>query len=74
MGTRRVEAFLLRLVVQEDGKIAPDQWRGRIQHVATGKEQQIDQLQDAVAFISALMGEFEITVVGSEQGPSKPRC
>lgn len=52
MGARRIESFLLRLVVQDDGTVDPRQWHGRIQHVATGDEQQIEQLQDIIAFIA----------------------
>lgn len=53
MSVRRIEAFLLRLVIQDDQPPVPENWRGRIQHVATGEERKIDQLQDAVAFIVA---------------------
>lgn len=70
MGTRRVESFLLRLVVQDDGCIPPEQWRGRIQHIASGQELQIDQLQDVVAFIATHLGEFEIL---SDQAKPKRR-
>lgn len=52
MTTRRVESFLLRIVVTEDQAQSPDQWRGRIQHVASGVEQQVDALSEAIAFIS----------------------
>lgn len=53
MSTRRIEAFLLRLVIEDDASKHPKNWRGRIQHVATGDEQKIDQLHDAVTFIAA---------------------
>lgn len=53
MTTRRVESFLLRIVVTEDQAHCPKHWRGRIQHVASGIEQQIDELADALAFINA---------------------
>ncbi|MFP4439124.1 MAG: hypothetical protein ACLFVO_17935 [Chloroflexaceae bacterium] len=57
MSARRVESFLLRLVVEDDGSIDPAQWHGRIQHVATGSSQSVEQLQDVVAFIRAHLGE-----------------
>jgi hypothetical protein len=60
MSTRRVESFLLRLVISEgDKQLEPQQWRGRIQHVATGTELQIDQLEEAVAFITTHLGRIE---------------
>jgi hypothetical protein len=52
MNTRRVESFLLRIVVSDQATDDPEQWRGRIQHIATGAEQQIGQLDEAIAFIS----------------------
>ncbi len=51
MSSRRVESFLLRLVVEAGD--APDRaWRGRIQHVRSGGEQQFERMQDMLAFIS----------------------
>jgi hypothetical protein len=52
MATRRIESFLLRIVVSDEVQPEPQQWRGRIQHVASGTEQQIDELAQAVAFIT----------------------
>lgn len=52
VSTRRVESFLLRIVVPEGGDPNPGQWRGRIQHIASGAEQQIDELAQAIAFIT----------------------
>jgi hypothetical protein len=53
MTTRRVESFLLRIVVTEEQTRCPKHWRGRIQHVTSGVEQQIADLAEAIAFISA---------------------
>jgi len=51
MSSRRVESFLVRLVVE--GGDAPERsWRGRIQHVRSGGEQQFEHIQDMLAFIS----------------------
>lgn len=61
MSARRIESFLLRLVVQDDGSANPEHWRGRIHHVTTGSEQQIEQLQDVVAFITLHLGVMEIS-------------
>ena len=55
MSTRRVESFVLRLVVNEGQALATPNWRGRIQHIASGQELQIDEIDDAVAFISAYL-------------------
>lgn len=60
MSARRIESFLLRLVVQDDGSANPEHWRGRIKHVTTGSEQQIEQLQDVIAFITLHLGGIEI--------------
>ncbi|MCX7792760.1 MAG: hypothetical protein N2378_19165 [Chloroflexaceae bacterium] len=52
MATRRVESFLLRIVVSEDRPLIPERWRGKIQHITTGAERQIDELSQVVAFIN----------------------
>lgn len=68
MNVRRVESFLLRVVVQEEG---PDThlvvWRGRIQHVITGNGRQFEQLQEMLAFITAHVEQGEGPTV--ECGP-----
>ncbi len=58
MATRRIKSFLLRIVVSEESHAEPPQWRGRIQHVASGAEQQIDELAQAVAFISDHLSSY----------------
>ncbi|NTW00272.1 MAG: hypothetical protein HGA19_03085 [Oscillochloris sp.] len=58
MATRRIESFLLRIVVSDEGCAEPLQWRGRIQHVASGAEQQIDELAQAVAFITNHLSSY----------------
>ena len=58
MATRRIESFLLRIVVTDESKAEPQSWRGRIQHVASGTEQQIDELAQAVAFITSHLGSY----------------
>lgn len=63
MTVRRVESFLLRIVISDDEAQSPEQWRGRIQHVASGVEQQIDELAEAITFISAhLAGVYDVTL------------
>jgi hypothetical protein len=58
MATRRIESFLLRIVVSDEVRAGPPQWRGRIQHVASGAEQQIDELAQAVAFITSHLSSY----------------
>lgn len=52
MSSRRVESFLLRLVVEEPRAPEGEAWRGRIQHVSSGSERQFDHMQDMLTFIS----------------------
>jgi hypothetical protein len=52
MSTRRIESFLLRLVVDEPNSEDMDEWRGRIQHIGSGYERQFERLEDVVAFIT----------------------
>lgn len=57
MKTRRVEAFLLRLVVDEQPGGAAPSWRGRVQHVGSGSEHQFEHLQDVLAFINSQLAD-----------------
>lgn len=59
MSIRRVESFLLRIVVPENEALVPEHWRGRIQHIASGAELQIDELAEAVLFISSHLEPVE---------------
>lgn len=38
MRRRRIESFLLRIVVSEEGCLTSDIWHGRLQHIGTGAE------------------------------------
>lgn len=67
MSTRRVESFLLRIVVPEDQGHPPECWRGRIQHIASGNELQVDELAQAVAFIAAHLGPLADYVIEVEE-------
>jgi hypothetical protein len=66
MSTRRVESFLLRIVVPEDEAPPPERWRGRIQHIASGTELQIGDLAEAIAFISNHLGPLSDYVLEIE--------
>jgi hypothetical protein len=73
MAARRVESFLLRIVVPGDEALVPERWHGRIQHIASGSEQQIDELAQAVAFISNHLGPLsEFLFELEERPPLKP--
>ncbi|WP_322495060.1 hypothetical protein [Chloroflexus sp.] len=52
MATRRVESFLVRIVLAENEDTAGQRWSGRIQHIGTGFECRIDQLDELLAFIN----------------------
>jgi hypothetical protein len=71
MTTRRVESFLIRIVVTEDQAQSPEQWRGRIQHIASGVEQQVDALAEAITFISNHLADVcDVTIEVEEISPS----
>ncbi|MEI8166272.1 MAG: hypothetical protein WCG26_07830 [Chloroflexales bacterium] len=72
MRTRRVESFLLRIVVPEDQALTPEIWRGRIQHIASGSELQIDELAQALAFINSHLGPLTEYVYELEEPCSSP--
>jgi len=66
MSNRRVESFLVRLVVE--GGDAPDRaWRGRIQHVSSGGEQQFERIQEMLAFISDQLVQNQTQLLAFEQ-------
>ncbi|ABU56197.1 MULTISPECIES: hypothetical protein [Roseiflexus] len=50
MSQRRTEAFLLRLIVEDD-QADPELWHGRVHHVGSGDEQVFRTLQEALTFI-----------------------
>jgi hypothetical protein len=52
MSSRRIESFLLRLVVDEKPDTDAEAWRGRIQHIGSGHERYFEHLEDVVAFIN----------------------
>lgn len=71
MATRRVESFLVRIVVAENGDTTAQRWSGRIQHIGTGFECRIDQLDELLAFIANhLQHNASTTTTGSSTGPN----
>jgi hypothetical protein len=68
MGNRRVESFLLRLVVHDSEAPAADAWRGRIQHISSGYERQFERMQDLIDFIGEqLVNEQSLLIVCDDQ-------
>ena len=55
MSNRRVESFLLRLVIRDSELLPTDVWRGRVQHISSGCERQFDRMQDLIEFIGEQM-------------------
>jgi hypothetical protein len=77
MNSRRVESFLLRLVVTEEQAACPEHWHGRIQHVASGVEQQVSDFSEVLAFIrsrlpSACDCGFEIETAAVSSTTERP--
>jgi hypothetical protein len=56
MTTRRIESFLLRLVVEGHDDAAAEAWRGRIHHVGSGHERHFERLQDIITFVNEQFG------------------
>ena len=56
MSNRRVESFLLKLVVQDNEAPSAEAWRGRIQHISSGGERQFERVQDLIDFIGEQLG------------------
>ena len=68
MSNRRVESFLLRLVVRDSEVLPADAWRGRIQHISSGCERQFEHMQDLIDFIGEQMvHEQSLLIVCDEQ-------
>jgi hypothetical protein len=67
MNQRRIEAFLLRLVVGDQGDAHTERWCGRIQHVGSGYERQFDQLHDLIMFIREHMEADAALLIGSDE-------
>ena len=68
MSNRRVESFLLRLVVRENEEASTDAWRGRVQHISSGCERQFEHMQDLIDFIAEqLMSEQSLLIVCDDQ-------
>ena len=68
MSNRRVESFLLRLVVHDSEVPLGGAWRGRIQHISSGCERQFEHIQDLIDFIGEqLVNEQSLLIVCDDQ-------
>ena len=68
MSNRRVESFLLRLVVHDRDMPSADAWHGRIQHISSGCEHQFERMQDLIDFIGEqLVNEQSLLIVCDDQ-------
>ncbi len=68
MSNRRVESFLLRLVVHDSEVPSTDAWRGRVQHISSGCERQFERMQDLIDFISdQLIHEQSMLIICDEK-------
>lgn len=58
MDRRRVESFLLRLVIQEHEEVCDEEaWMGRVQHIPSGKETRFSGTRELLAFINMMHAE-----------------
>ncbi|MEN9935110.1 MAG: hypothetical protein RLZZ387_1689 [Chloroflexota bacterium] len=72
MSNRRVESFLLRVVVQDGAFEGPESWRGRIQHVGSGDERHFQHIEDVIAFIrEQFSGDFARLTVDIDETPPR---
>ena len=72
MSNRRVESFLLRLVVHDSVAAPADDWRGRIQHISSGCERQFERMQDLIDFIGEqLLRDQSLLIVCDDQSSAE---
>ena len=70
MSSRRVESFLLRLVVHESTTPDAQAWQGRVHHVGSGSERQFERLSDLIAFIGEqIYGDSSLVITCEEVQP-----
>ena len=68
MSNRRVESFLLRLVIRDSELLPTDVWRGRVQHISSGCERQFEHMQDLINFIGEqLVHDQSLLIVCDDQ-------
>ena len=62
MRQRRIESFLVRIVIDEQHDIATNEWRGRMQHVGSGIEHQFDTLNSLMQLIHTQL-DFDLAAL-----------
>jgi len=67
---RRIESFLLRLVVDGPCVVDTEAWHGRIQHIGSGHERSFERLQDIVAFINEQFSLGQALSLCDDEEPS----
>jgi len=70
MSNRRVESFLLRLVVHDSNVPSADAWHGRIQHISSGGERQFEHMQDLLDFIGQQLVQGPQLLIAYDDQPS----
>jgi hypothetical protein len=70
MSNRRVESFLLRLVVRDSEVPSTDGWRGRVQHISSGCEHQFERMQDLIDFICEQLAHDQSLLIVRDDKPS----
>lgn len=53
MNQRRIESFLLRIVIDERPGCKPHEWRGRLQHIGSGSEAQFESMPQLIELVRA---------------------
>ena len=66
MNNRRVESFLLRLVVHDSKVPSANAWHGRIQHISSGGERRFESMQDLIDFIGEQLGQQQPLLIVSD--------
>lgn len=56
---RRIESFLVRIVVDERPGCQPHEWRGRLQHIGSGSEAQFESMPQLIELVRAHAGLSE---------------
>lgn len=56
MNQRRIESFLVRIVIEERPGCKPNEWRGRLQHIGSGSEAQFESMPELIELVHTQIG------------------
>lgn len=70
MSSRRIESFLLRVVVDEQSAPEEGLWRGRIHYVSSGSEHQFKHMNDMLVFIHRQLAAQQSFTLAFETQPT----